>query len=247
MSTLRSLISIFLCCCSYLCASDQSYPAFAPKIKHLEKKLPTNGRKRPLLPKLLPFNDESYLLEFHSDNCEFCDQMEPVVQRLEDDLGTKIRRINVGLRRDFISLLENIGFEEYGNFPFYFNRRTGQAIGGPTSYLNLKHLGTGNNKLSFTDTPKNIHNREKNRSKKKDMGTKGFLLETLSRPPKKDEKKVAKKVAKSTKKEKIENVKNEKKAPVVTKDASIDKLSASKRLEMRRAARKAKKEATGSK
>lgn len=243
MSTLRYLISIFLCSFTFLQAIDHSYPTLAPKLKHLEKKLQTNGRKRALLPKLLPHKDESYLLEFHSDNCEFCDQMEPVLQRLEDDLSTKVRRINVGLRRDFVSLLENIGFEEYGNFPFYFNRRTGQAIGGPTSYLNLKHLGVGNSRLTFTDNPQNIHNREKNRSKKRGIGTKGFLLDTLNRPPKKDDKKATKSTVKASKKQ---NEKSDKKPLITPRDTSMDKLPASKRLELRRAARKAKREANKS-
>ena len=72
-------------------------------------------------------------MEFHSDSTgsDASSQMEPVLQRLEDDLDTNIRRINVFRRREFMTLLESIGFNECGNMPFYYNRRTGQ--GTPTA------------------------------------------------------------------------------------------------------------------
>ena len=68
-------------------------------------------------------------MEFHSDSTgsDASSQMEPVLQRLEEDLDTDIRRINVFRRREFMTLLESIGFNECGNMPFYYNRRTGQG------------------------------------------------------------------------------------------------------------------------
>ena len=68
-------------------------------------------------------------MEFHSDTTgsDASSQMEPVLQRLEDDLDTTVRRINVFRRREFMTLLESIGFNECGNMPFYYNRRTGQG------------------------------------------------------------------------------------------------------------------------
>ena len=68
-------------------------------------------------------------MEFHSDSTgsDASSQMEPVLQRLEEDLDTDITRINVFRRREFMTLLESIGFNECGNMPFYYNRRTGQG------------------------------------------------------------------------------------------------------------------------
>lgn len=43
-----------------------------------------------MLPQLLPHKDKEYLLAFGSDNCDHCDQMEPVLKRLEEDLGNHI-------------------------------------------------------------------------------------------------------------------------------------------------------------
>jgi len=93
----------------------------------------------PLTPTPLPiftYYYTSYLMEFHSDSTgsDASSQMEPVLQRLEDDLDTNIRRINVFRRREFMTLLESIGFNECGNMPFYYNRRTGQ--GNQHIYIN---------------------------------------------------------------------------------------------------------------
>jgi len=84
--------------------------------KSSDKESLTDVEKRAgvLLPKLLPHEDTSYLIEFHSDNCDHCEQMEPVLQRLERDLGTKIRRINIFRRREFYGLMEAMGHDECG-------------------------------------------------------------------------------------------------------------------------------------
>jgi hypothetical protein len=113
-------------------------------------------KRNELKPTLQPHPDASYLIEFTSDNCDICEQMIPVVKRLEDDLGTKVRRINVFRRKEFITLLEAVGFDEGGNFPFYYNRRTGQAVCGATTYMNLKRWGTGSLKHLFNDPPQTL-------------------------------------------------------------------------------------------
>jgi hypothetical protein len=42
---------------------------------------------------------------------------------------------------EFMPLLESIGFDEGGQLPFYYNRRTGQAVCGATTYANLRKWG----------------------------------------------------------------------------------------------------------
>ena len=110
--------------------------SFKNKKNHVLKK--SIDRYESILPNLLPHKDTCYLMEFHHDDCDHAEQMEPVLKRLEDDLDTKVRRINISHRREFQSLLQAVGHDECGSFPFYYNRRTGQAICGATSYLNLK-------------------------------------------------------------------------------------------------------------
>lgn len=49
----------------------------------------SNNKFRLILPKVAPHFDTRYLLAFGSDNCDHCNQMEPVLKRLEKDLGLK--------------------------------------------------------------------------------------------------------------------------------------------------------------
>ena len=43
-----------------------------------------------------------------------------------------------------------------GQLPFYYNRRTGQAICGPTTYMNLKRWGLGSLNHMFNDPPQTL-------------------------------------------------------------------------------------------
>eukprot|EP01038_Epipyxis_sp_PR26KG_P015148 gene15148-20405_t len=145
-----------------------------------------------LLPKLLPHKDTSYLISFHADNADYCQQMEPILQRLENDLNTKVRRINVNDREDFMMLFELVGGLEGNNFPFYYNRRTSQAICGPTSYINLRRLGTGNRRHLFNSPPPPAMPNQEEEINKRDVGLSGFLKERLLTRRKKESSKSAK-------------------------------------------------------
>jgi hypothetical protein len=205
--------------------------------KNKDSSAPQKVEKISLQPKLLPHDDTSYLLEFHSDTCENCAQMEPVLKRLENDIGTKIRRINIFRRNEFMTLLESIGHDECGGLPFYYNRRTGQAICGATSYLNLKRLATGDVKTLFIDPPETLNDSVQEATvSKRDVGLKGILREKLTSVEKKDQ------------------LPDEKKSNIKSKKTDLDKndpkreskeekkLSASERLASRREARKQRKE-----
>jgi hypothetical protein len=202
-------------------------------------KAPAKGEKNAhstLLPKLLPHEDTCYLLEFHSDNCDHCEQMEPVLRRLEDDLDTKIRRINIFRRREFMGLLEAIGFDECGGLPFYYNRRTGQAVCGATSYLNLKRWGTGDLSALFQDPPENMHEME-DTTARRDVGFKGFFTEKLKSLEKRGKAKAEKETVKKAAAKQVSK----------KSDGSDEKAapkSAAERLAERRSARAAKKEKT---
>jgi len=180
--------------------SKSTHPISITAKSSKENKLsPANSSKKSrnnrFLAKLLPHEDSSYLIEFHSDNCDHCEQMEPVLQRLEDDLGTKIRRVNIFRRREFYGLMESMGHNECGGLPFYYNRRTGQAICGATSYKNLKRWGTGDLKTLFQDPPENMFEQEVDTSKKRSIGTKGFLQEKIMGIEKKGKEKAEKETA----------------------------------------------------
>ena len=132
------------------------------------------------LPRLFPHSDKSYLVEFHSDGAEHRDDMEPVLRRIENECNTKIRRINIFRRREFMGILEKIGHDECGGLPFYWNRRTGQAVCGATSYSNLKRWAVGDLRAVFLDPPENLNKQDEEKFKnRKDIGAKGTFMEAF--------------------------------------------------------------------
>jgi hypothetical protein len=135
-------------------------------------------RSRPLLPKVLPSKDNRYLLEFVVDEEDSCQQMEPVVRRLEEEFDTKVFRISINRRSEFYTLLESIGFNECGNVPFFYNRRTAQAICGPTGYKNLATWARGKGVHQFNQPPTVESFDFENR--RSDIGMKGFLQDKFA-------------------------------------------------------------------
>lgn len=215
----------------------------------------------PHLPKLLPHPDTCYLLEFHHDNCDHAEQMEPVLQRLEEDLDTKVRRININRRKEFFSLLSSVGHDECGSFPFYYNRRTGQAICGATSYSNLRSWGTGEIGHMFHEPPENMHDREsRGAGRKHEVGFKGFFSEKMSRQKAgggggkavkggtttKTSKMSKKEEYMSKKKTKDVDENEQKKSMKSANSASQVKSAAASRMEERKARREAKRQTLAS-
>lgn len=128
---------------------------------------------RKLLPQLPPHPDKSFIVEFVADGVEACNQMEPLVKRLEEELNIKVRRINIGKRQDFLALFDLVGGNEGGNLPFFYNRRTAQAICGPTPYTNLFRLGTSDRRHLFYDVP--TAEQELNDNTRKGNGFMGYI------------------------------------------------------------------------
>lgn len=159
-----------------------SVPSFASKAQsngaHLKDSL--NSEERFLLPKLPPHPDTCWMLAFVADSMDACDDMEPVVKRLEEDLQIKVRRINVSRRPDLVSLWEAVGGAETGNLPFYYNRRTAQAISGATPYQNLKKLAMGDPSHFFIDVPQSAYEKmEYDPRRQRGVGWGDYVLEKL--------------------------------------------------------------------
>lgn len=137
------------------------------------KAISTATSTRQLKPQPPPHPDQSFIIEFVGDGVEGCKQMEPLVKQLEQELGTKVRRVNIGRRQDFAALFDLVGGNEGGNLPFFYNRRTAQAICGPTTYSNLLKLGTSDRRHMFFDAP--IDGKEMNENVKRNSGFMGYL------------------------------------------------------------------------
>jgi hypothetical protein len=116
-------------------------------------------KERTLLPTLAPHEDTSYIIEFVTDSSDTVDQMDAVVERLERDCNLKVRKVNINRKAEYYTAFECTGGSECGNVPFFWNRRTGQAICGPTNYLNLKRLAEGCPDCLFHDAPQNMSER----------------------------------------------------------------------------------------
>lgn len=120
------------------------------------------------------------------------EQMTPVVERLEDDFNMKVRRLNINRKSEYLSIFEACGGNECGNVPFYYNRRTAQAICGATPYSNLRSLAISDPSHLFIDSPQNLYEKsDYDPRKQRDIGMKDFLMEKFlgSRKSQKSDKK----------------------------------------------------------
>lgn len=179
--------------------------------------------------------------------------MQPVLKRLEQDLGTIVRRINIIRRREFMGVLEAMGHHDCGTLPFYYNRRTGQAICGATTYVNLKRWGTGDLKHSFVDPPESLSQPDDHHigpSSRKGVGTNGFLMDKLQAFERRGRDR-AEKIAKlEARRKDVPLKKGAKQAKAVAKEQQQQrqdtKESAAERTAARRAARSKGKEALAS-
>jgi thiol-disulfide isomerase/thioredoxin len=104
------------------------------------------------LPKILNLNkikitimedEEEYLLEFYGRECHFCREMEPLVKKLEEELGVKVKRIEVWHNAANAKLMEQFDKGFCGGVPFFFNKKTGKWICGATTYEKLKEWALG--------------------------------------------------------------------------------------------------------
>lgn len=181
-STMIAVLLLLVCIFyMHLCDASKLSSLFSLKrlISKTDKK-PT--AERVLLPNLPPHEDNCYVLEFISDGSDYCIQMEPVVQRLEKDLGIKVRKINISKRQDFVKLYDCVGGNECGTVPFFYNRRTAQAICGPTPYQNLKKLATGNPTHFFNDAPQSSFDKQEyDPRRQRGVGFTDFLSEKVFR------------------------------------------------------------------
>jgi len=78
------------------------------------------------------------LIEFYGIECQHCIQMQPLIERLEEETGLKIKRIEVWHNETNAKFMEQFDKGFCGGVPFFFNKKTGKWICGSASYENLK-------------------------------------------------------------------------------------------------------------
>ena len=82
--------------------------------------------------------DNKRLLMFTGTECTHCHEMNPLVERLEKELGVKVEHVEVWHNSENRALLERLDNGKCGGVPFFFNENNGKWICGNTSYDKLK-------------------------------------------------------------------------------------------------------------
>ena len=83
------------------------------------------------------------LLMFYEEKCDPCVVMEPIVSKLEKELGAKIDRLEVWYNQGNRKLLNK--YADFATVPFFFNEKTGKKIAGETDYETLVNWATSSN------------------------------------------------------------------------------------------------------
>lgn len=83
------------------------------------------------------------LLEFYGTECVHCNEMAPIIEQLEDELGKKLTRYEVWHNEKNNQLFEGIDQGKCGGVPFFYNKKSGKWLCGSTSYAALKDWAMG--------------------------------------------------------------------------------------------------------
>lgn len=83
------------------------------------------------------------LIMFYGTECDHCHEMEPLVQKLEQELNINVERFEVWHDAKNQQLLEKIDQGKCGGVPLFFNEDTKKTICGATSYEKLKAWALG--------------------------------------------------------------------------------------------------------
>ncbi len=81
---------------------------------------------------------EYHLLEFYGQECGHCHQMAPLVDRLEEELGVSVRRLEVWHNQANAAFWRQLDQGHCGGVPFFYNSHTGRWLCGEVSWEALK-------------------------------------------------------------------------------------------------------------
>jgi thiol-disulfide isomerase/thioredoxin len=75
---------------------------------------------------------------FTGAECPHCHEMDPLIERLEQEEKLKIEKLEVWHSSKNKKLQEQYDKGKCNGVPFFFNKKTNKSICGSTSYNNLK-------------------------------------------------------------------------------------------------------------
>ncbi len=77
------------------------------------------------------------LIEFYGQECKTCREIMPLVERLEEELGLEIERLEVWHNYKNAELFKEMDKGRCGSVPFFYNRKTGKWLCGEVGYEKL--------------------------------------------------------------------------------------------------------------
>jgi len=86
---------------------------------------------------------DSDLLEFYGAECAHCKQMEPLIERLQVETNSKVKRLEVWHDEANLNLMRELDKGYCGGVPFFFNKKTGKWLCGAHDYEALKQWALG--------------------------------------------------------------------------------------------------------
>jgi thiol-disulfide isomerase/thioredoxin len=88
------------------------------------------------------------LIEFYGAECEHCKELTPVLERIQQELGVEIVKLEVWHNEENCELMKSYdrdaeGNEFCGGIPFFYNENTGKKLCGMVRYERLKAWAEG--------------------------------------------------------------------------------------------------------
>jgi thiol-disulfide isomerase/thioredoxin len=80
----------------------------------------------------------SHLFEFFGLECAHCRKIESLLERLEEELGVSVTRLEVWHNQNNANLLKKYDQGFCGGVPFFYNTRSAKWLCGDTVYEKLK-------------------------------------------------------------------------------------------------------------
>lgn len=87
--------------------------------------------------------NEKRLIMFYEEKCEPCVMMEPLIEKLEKELGVNVERLEAMNNGKNHQLLEK--YAGISTVPFFYNEVTGEKIFGESDYESLKKWAQSKN------------------------------------------------------------------------------------------------------
>jgi hypothetical protein len=104
------------------------------------------------LPQSQPSKDKCLLMVFYDESTQNMDRCFKIIKRLEQEFSLKLRKINLSLREDHADIVNALEIDKNdGQFPFFYNRLTGQFVSGHSSFENLKYWAAGDVRSTTDD------------------------------------------------------------------------------------------------